>query len=81
MKPIPPDSSNRMRRGEPDPWRLAPSPSDAGGCAAILAALPRDRYVCALDIGGPISVLSHQLASRCDELLSVTISPCLPVQR
>ena len=75
MKPVPPDFSNRMRRGEPDSRRLASSPSDAGECAAILAALPRDRYVCALDIGGPISILTHQLASRCDGLLSVAISP------
>ncbi|WP_211114146.1 hypothetical protein, partial [Skermanella aerolata] len=78
MKPVPPDFSNRMRRGEPDSRLLAFSPSDAGECAAILAALRRDRYVCALDIGAPTSVLSHQLASRCDGLLSVTISPLPP---
>jgi predicted TPR repeat methyltransferase len=56
---------------DPDPWRFASSEYERAKYAATLQALPRARYVSAFEVGCSIGVLTHQLAERCDSLLSV----------
>ncbi len=55
----------------PDPWRLASSDYERAKYAATLAALPRNRYAHALEIGCAIGVLTQALADRCDDLLAI----------
>ena len=55
----------------PDPWRLASSDYERAKYAATLAALPRQRYAHALEIGCAIGVLTHELGGRCDDLLAI----------
>jgi SAM-dependent methyltransferase len=57
-----------------DPWSFATSAYERNKYAATLAALPRERYRSALEIGCSIGVLTHLLAQRCDALLSVDVS-------
>ena len=55
----------------PDPWDFANSDYEAAKYAATLAALPRDRYSDALEIGCSIGVLTQLLAGRCDRLIAL----------
>jgi 2-polyprenyl-3-methyl-5-hydroxy-6-metoxy-1,4-benzoquinol methylase len=55
----------------PDPWDFANSDYEAAKYAATLAALPRDRYPDALEIGCSIGVLTQLLAGRCDRLIAL----------
>lgn len=57
-----------------DPWNFETSEYEAEKYHHTLASLPRARYARALEIGCSIGVLTHQLASRCDELLGVDVS-------
>ena len=57
-------------RGE-DPWHFASSPYEHEKYAATLAALPRDRYANAFEVGCSIGVFTAMLAPRCDSLLAV----------
>ncbi|MGB3138061.1 MAG: class I SAM-dependent methyltransferase [Nodosilinea sp.] len=59
---------------DPDPWRFETSEYEAAKYTATLAALPKQRYQMALEVGGSIGVLTEQLAQRCDALLSVDVS-------
>ena len=58
-----------------DPWDYATSAYEQGKYAATLAALPRARYLSALEIGCSIGVLTARLAGRCDRLLAVDYAP------
>ena len=68
---IPPEHFEAKYRLHPDPWDYDTSAYERGKYAASLAALPRDRYVSALEIGCSIGVFTTLLASRCDRLLAV----------
>lgn len=57
-----------------DPWDFETSAYEAGKYAATLAALPKERYQNALEIGCSIGVLTQLLAERCDRLLSTDVS-------
>ncbi|GHF93881.1 methyltransferase [Deinococcus piscis] len=57
-----------------DPWDFASSPYEAAKYARTLAALPRERYRRALEVGCSIGVLTGQLAGRTDALLALDIS-------
>ena len=59
---------------DPDPWRFAQSDYERDKYAATLAALPRERYAAALEVGCSIGVLTRQLAGRCDALLSLDVA-------
>ena len=54
-----------------DPWKFASSDYERSKYAATLAALPRDRYASAFEVGCSIGVLTSQLAARCDTILAV----------
>ncbi len=58
-----------------DPWQFATSPYEAAKYDATMAALPRDRYARAFEIGCSIGVLTARLAPRCDRLLAVDVVP------
>ena len=57
-----------------DPWNFETSEYEAQKYASTIAALPRDKYRSALEIGGSIGVLTEQLAARCHSLLSIDVS-------
>ncbi len=62
--------------GDGDPWKFATSDYEKHKYAATLAALPRERYARALEVGCSIGVLTQKLATRCDELIATE-----PVER
>lgn len=57
-----------------DPWRFRTSAYERAKYDATLAALPRPRYVRALEVGCSIGVLTRDLAPRCASLLAVDAS-------
>lgn len=57
-----------------DPWNFETSPYEAEKYRSTLAALPRENYENALEIGCSIGVLSKLLAERCGHLLSTDVS-------
>lgn len=54
----------------PDPWHLADSAYEQAKYAATLAALPRERYADALEIGCANGDFTVRLARRCDAVLA-----------
>ena len=57
-----------------DPWGFETRWYEGRKRAITMAALPRERYSSALEIGSSIGVLTNLLADRCDEILAVDIS-------
>ncbi|WP_322890648.1 MULTISPECIES: class I SAM-dependent methyltransferase [unclassified Yoonia] len=57
--------------GSDDPWDFRTSPYEAARFDAALAALPRDRYCHALEIGCGNGELARRLALRCDAYTGV----------
>ena len=70
-----PDYFEARYAADPDPWRFATSDYERKKYAATLAALPRDRYAAALEVGCSIGVLTRELAARCDALLALDVVP------
>ena len=75
LESLSPGYFDDVYRANADPWNFATSPYEAAKYAATLAALPRERYENALEIGCSIGVLTEQLASHCGQLLSLDVSP------
>jgi protein-L-isoaspartate O-methyltransferase len=71
---LPPDYFDDVYRASDDPWKFASSPYEREKYTATLAALTRERYEQAFEIGGSIGVFTAQLAPRCGHLLSVDVS-------
>jgi cyclopropane fatty-acyl-phospholipid synthase-like methyltransferase len=70
-----PDSYFKMvYEARDDPWDFETSPYEAAKYARTLAALTRERYDSALEIGCSIGVLTAQLAQHCSQLLSLDVS-------
>jgi SAM-dependent methyltransferase len=69
-----------LYRQDPDPWQFATSEYEAQKYATTMAALPRDRYGSGFEIGGSIGILTEQLASKCQKLLSVDVSTIAQAQ-
>ena len=63
-----------LYRDNPDPWDFRSSEYEKNKYAATLAALPREHYVHALELGCSIGELTCQLASRADEVTGVDTS-------
>lgn len=57
----------------PDPWGFESRWYERRKRAALMAALPRQRFSTALELGCSIGVLSAELADRCDTLLGVDL--------
>lgn len=58
-----------------DPWRLADRWYELRKRQLTMAALPRERYVNALEIGCSIGLLTEQLVRRSAHVLSTDIAP------
>ena len=71
---IPADYFNSMYAADSDPWRFAESDYEREKYAATLAALPRQAYSRALEVGCSIGVLTSQLAGRCTSLLAIDVA-------
>lgn len=69
-----PEYFERLYAQSPDPWEFETSTYEARKYQATLAALPRERYSDALELGCSISVLTRQLAARCERLLALDVS-------
>ncbi len=65
----------KIYEAEADPWRFETSPYEKEKYSSSLAALPLVRYRRGFEVGGSIGVLTRMLADRCDQLLSVDLSP------
>jgi SAM-dependent methyltransferase len=65
---------DRIYRKRDDPWRLAERWYETRKRALTVAALPRERFVSALEVGCSIGTLTEQLAPRCDQLMAVDIA-------
>lgn len=74
MANLPPAYFDELYRNDPDPWRFTTSPYEAGKYDATLAALPRQHYASALEIGCSLGVLTQRLASRCGSLLATDVA-------
>ena len=70
---IPPDYFDALYSADPDPWRFETSEYEKAKYGATLAALPRERYASALEVGCSIGVLTTKLARRCDALLATDV--------
>lgn len=57
-----------------DPWRLEERWYEQRKRALTVAALPRERFLSALEIGCSVGALTEALAARCDHLLAVDIA-------
>jgi len=57
----------------PDPWGFESRWYEKRKRAALIAALPRQRFAAALELGCSIGVLSAELAERCDTLLGIDL--------
>ncbi|MBB5639980.1 bifunctional PIG-L family deacetylase/class I SAM-dependent methyltransferase [Cryobacterium roopkundense] len=62
---------DQLYRGESDPWGVETRWYEERKRALTLAALPRQRFRSALELGCSTGVLTVELAARCDELLAV----------
>ncbi|WP_009633176.1 class I SAM-dependent DNA methyltransferase [Synechocystis sp. PCC 7509] len=71
---LPPSYFDKLYTESPDPWKFETSEYEANKYAATIAALPKERYRSAFEIGGSIGVLTQKLAQRCDALLSIDVS-------
>lgn len=56
-----------------DPWDYETSDYEARKYAATIAALPRERYGRALEVGCSIGVLTERLALKCEQLVSIDL--------
>ena len=68
------DYFNGVYAASDDPWSFETSDYERRKYQHSLAALSRERYASAFEIGCSIGVLSQLLAERCDELLSIDIA-------
>ena len=71
---LPPDYFERVYAESDDPWGFATRPYETHKYAATLAALPRERYESAFEIGCSIGILTERLAKRCEQLLAVDVA-------
>lgn len=60
--------------GAADPWGFETRWYERRKRALTLAALPRDKFASALELGCSIGILTEELANRCDSVLATDIS-------
>jgi cyclopropane fatty-acyl-phospholipid synthase-like methyltransferase len=68
---LPLDHFEALYARSSDPWKFATSSYERAKYEATLAALPRERYREALEVGCSIGVFTERLADRCDKLLAI----------
>lgn len=65
---------DELYRANPDPWDFRSSEYEKNKYAATLAALPREHYSHALELGCSIGELTCQLSTRADRVTGVDTS-------
>ena len=71
---LPPSYFERIYHRAADPWEFETSEYEAQKYRQTLAALPRQDYKTALEVGCSIGVLTAQLSTRSGSLLGVDVS-------
>ncbi|MGB7486620.1 MAG: SAM-dependent methyltransferase [Phormidesmis sp.] len=71
---LPPSYFEKMYAADIDPWQFETSEYEAQKYAATIAALPKEQYRSAFEIGGSIGVLTEKLSDRTQSLLSIDVS-------
>lgn len=71
---LPPDYFHQVYAANSDPWNFAASEYEADKYRRTIETLTCGRYAHAFEIGCSIGVLTAQLATRCNRLLSVDVS-------
>ena len=71
---LPPEYFEQIYAARDDPWNFTTSAYEQLKYADTMDHLPRSRYVSGLEVGCSIGVLTTQLATRCEYLLSVDVS-------
>ena len=74
LQSLNPDYFEKVYEANDDPWNFETSDYERGKYAATLAALPKEHYQNALEIGCSIGVLTALLAKHCGHLLSIDVS-------
>ncbi|WMS44796.1 SAM-dependent methyltransferase [Acuticoccus sp. MNP-M23] len=69
------ETFDNLYRADPDPWTFTTSDYERRKYEATLAALPRQTYAHALEVGCSIGVLTASLATRCDAVTGLDVSP------
>lgn len=70
---LPPDYFAAAWAEDDDPWRIADRWYERRKRDLVLAALPRERFGRALEVGCAAGHLTRRLAARCDRLLAVDV--------
>ncbi len=65
---------DRFYKGDADPWGFETRWYEQRKRALTLAALPRERFRSALEVGCSTGVLTAELAPRCDRLLGIDVA-------
>ncbi len=71
---LPPSYFEALYGNNPDPWQFKTSEYEAQKYTATIAALTKQQYKSALEIGGSIGVLTEKLAPMCESLLTLEVS-------
>ena len=71
---LPAEYFSHVYNNSNDPWSFETSPYEKAKYEATVAALPKQHYNKALELGCSIGVLTAMLAKRCSHLLSTDIS-------
>lgn len=69
-----PEYFDRVYAANDDPWNFQTSEYEAAKYEATLAALPRENYQNAFEIGCSIGVLTERLTAKCERLLAIDVS-------
>ena len=70
---LPPEYFARLWDADDDPWRIADRWYERRKRDLVLAALPRERFGRALEVGCAGGHLTERLAARCDRLLACDV--------
>lgn len=73
-KTLTPEYFEKVYAANDDPWNFRTSKYESAKYKATLAALPREKYDNAFEIGCSIGVLTERLAEKCEKILAVDVS-------
>ena len=71
---IPPEYFEEKYKADIDPWQFRTSEYEQDKYQATMAALSKERYAAALEVGCSIGVLTRLLSPRCNRLLAIDAS-------
>jgi SAM-dependent methyltransferase len=74
LRSLEPAYFERLYALHSDPWHFADSAYERAKYEATLAALPRERYEAALELGCSIGVYTRRLGERCHNVLAIDVA-------